>query len=136
MGHLLPVHEAHQLAHEPFYPKSLIPPRCPCAQPSIIPRCAGRTCVQHHPAGPAPRPLHLPPLRHPSGLLLPATAASARAAATSPAHAVAAALAPAVATPSCVAPLPPPHVASSPLLAPSSPLVAPHRLLCSPYSKN
>jgi hypothetical protein len=70
MGHLLPVHEAHQLAHEPFYPKSLIPPRCPCTQSSIMPRCrwsdlrpasSGRTCAQTPPSSSSPAPLRPPP---------------------------------------------------------------------------
>jgi hypothetical protein len=138
MGYLLPVHEAHQLAHEPFYPKSLIPPHCPCAQPSIMPRCSwpdmrpassDRTCAQTPPSSSSPTPLRPPPPCHRSLCSrrhhLPSSHRRRRPYSHRHRHPF-----------SCRAVAASSHVAPSPLLALSSPLVTPCRLLCSPYSKN
>jgi hypothetical protein len=63
MGHLLLVHETHQLTHELFCPKSLIPPRIKEAA-ATLPLCPGpsdRTCAQTPPSSSSPTPLRPPP---------------------------------------------------------------------------
>jgi hypothetical protein len=123
MGHLLPVHEAHQLAHEPFYPKSLIPPRCPCTQPSIMPYCrwpnlrpasSTRTCAQTPPSSFSPVPLRPPPPCHRSlySRCCHLPSSHCRRCPCSRCHRPF----------SCRAVAASSHVASSPLLASSSPL--------------
>jgi hypothetical protein len=71
MGHLLPVHEAHQLAHEPFCPNSLISPRIKEAAATLPLRPAVNN-AQLPPAGPASSTLRPDLHLDPSIFLLPA----------------------------------------------------------------